>query len=133
MTTSKRNVLTQKEFRQLGDWVLANMATVERLSVAEVAEEASSILGVTVTTANVESACDVVGVLTHKEALQLSSGAINALTGRVGDLNGALRVHAEALADLRARVSALEQSIGAHQVSPGTATEQIAAPLFQAT
>lgn len=104
----KRNHLTQKDFRRLGDWVLANRAAVEAMLPEAVAEAASSALGIVVTKANAIAACEVVEVLTAKETAQFTSAKVAELHNLIDGLRReftAVRRECEAMLE---RIEGLE-------------------------
>lgn len=100
MEDRKRNILGQRDFRRLGDWVLANRATVESLQPEAVAEAASLALGLTVTRANAIAACEVVEVLTAKDTAQFTSAKVAELHSLINGLRrelAAVRQECEAM------------------------------------
>lgn len=104
----KRNHLNQKDFRRLGDWVLANRALVESLQPEAVAEAATTALGILVTKANAIAACEVVEVLTAKETAQFTSAKVAELHNLIDGLRReftAVRRECEAMLE---RIEGLE-------------------------
>ena len=104
----KRNHLTQKDFRRLGDWILANRIMVESCQPDAVAEAASAVLGIVVTKANAIAACEVVEVLTAKDTQHFTSAKVAELHFQIDDLRrefNAVRRECEAMLE---RIEGLE-------------------------
>lgn len=108
----KRNMLTQKDFRRLGDWVLANRAAVEAMLPEAVAEAASSALGIVVTKANAIAACEVVDVLTAKDTQQFTSAKVAELRAMIDDNRRVSRSLEMVLHEVLRRLDAIEAKLG---------------------
>lgn len=108
MNDRKRNMLSQKDFRKLGDWVLANRGEVEKMLPEAIAAAASQALGLTVTHHNATAACECVDVLTAKETVHFTGAKVAELHSLIDNLRReftAVRRESEAMLE---RIEGLE-------------------------
>lgn len=108
MNDRKRNMLSQKDFRKLGDWVLANRGEVEKMQPEAIAAAASQALGLTVTHHNATAACECVDVLTAKETVHFTGAKVAELHSLIDSLRRELTAVRRDYGLMRERIEWLE-------------------------